>query len=150
MRLKTIIFSISALCVASGISQAALPEFKSALPIQTYDVGENKADTSIHVMNHNKAKQVLLIRLSDENEMGGFSIADMSINIAVVEAISHLNEKYLTGDNSGFLDRYPNAPVNLATYTSLGFDSSSDHEDFNITAKRLISESTGYLWVFPS
>ncbi|MFT4764437.1 MAG: hypothetical protein ACI9OH_001531 [Oleispira sp.] len=146
MRLKTMMFSIAVFCTASEVSLANLPEFKTALPMQTYDVGESMSDTNIIIMNHNKAKQVLLVRLDNDNNPTGFSIADMSKNISAGEAMSHLNGNYLTGVNAGFLENYPDAPNNLAQYTDLGFDSSSDGEDFNIVAKRLISEATGYLY----
>ena len=146
MRLKTMMFSIAVFCTASEVSLASLPEFKTALPIQTYDVGESQSATNIIVMNHNKAKQVLLVSLDENKEHSGFAIAGMSITISAAEAITHLKSGYLTGANSGFFDSYPIAPDNLASYTGLGFDSGSNAEDFQITAQRLISEATGYLY----
>jgi len=146
VKLKPLMISLSALCAATGMTQASLPEFSTALPIQTYDVGENQSATNIIVMNHNKAKQVLLVSLDENKEHSGFAITDMSINISNAEAITHLKSGYLTGANAGFLDNYPIAPDNLAFYTELGFDSGSDAEDFQITAQRLISEATGYLY----
>lgn len=146
MKFKSVIVSISALCAVTGISQASQPDFTMALPIQTYDVGESSLAANVIVINHNKAKQVLLVSLDENKEHSGFAIADMSINISAAEAIAHLKSGYLTGVNAGFLDSYPSVPDNLAFYTELGFNSGSDAEDYQITAQRLISEATGYLY----
>lgn len=146
MKLKPLIISISALSAVTGMVHANLPEFSSALPIQTYDVGENQSASNIIVMNHNKAKQILLVRLDENKKHSGFAIVDMSVSISAAEAITHLKSGYLTGVNAGFLDNYPSAPDDLASFTQLGFDSGSTEEDFQITAQRLITEATGFLY----
>lgn len=118
-----------------------LPEYNALKPIQTFDVGSAPSASDFMIINHNKDQLVLLVK----KDHSAFAVADLSIEISEEEAISHLKSQYLTGNNDGFFNSYPNPPENLSSYTELDFDVDSTPSDFNIFAQRIIIEAKGYL-----
>lgn len=146
--MKKRILSSCVLALSLGISintWSELPGLDTVKPIRTYDVGQSADDTNVVIMNHNKDHQVLLVELDGNNKHVAFAVADLSVDVSETEVLSHLKSSYLTGDKAGFLDSYPNPPVNLSSYTSLSFDSTSTADDFSVVARKMIVAATGYL-----
>lgn len=142
--MKKRILSSCVLALSFGISingWAELPEYNAIKSIQTFDVGSDPSASEIMIINHNKDKLVLLVK----KDHSAFAVADLSIDVSEAAAISHLEEKYLAGNNAGFLNNYPSPPENLSSYVDLGFDAASTEADFNVFTQRLILEAQGYL-----